>query len=55
MQTRGVWIIEIAELDSMSKAEVGKIKAFMSRAADPVRLMGSGSSKARASAYSPGP
>ena len=30
MQTRGVWIIEIAELDSMSRSEVGKIKAFMS-------------------------
>jgi predicted P-loop ATPase len=37
MQTRGVWIIEIAELDSMSKAEVGKIKGFMSRAADRFR------------------
>jgi predicted P-loop ATPase len=37
MQTRGVWIIEIAELDSMSRAEVSKIKAFMSRAADRFR------------------
>ena len=37
MQTRGVWIIEIAELDSMSKAEVGKIKGFMSRATDRFR------------------
>jgi predicted P-loop ATPase len=37
MQTRGVWIIEIAELDSMSKAEVGKIKGFMSRAVDRFR------------------
>lgn len=37
MQTRGVWIIEIAELDSMSKAEVGKIKAFLSRAVDRFR------------------
>ncbi len=37
MQTRGVWIIEIAELDSMNKADVGKIKAFMSRAIDRFR------------------
>jgi len=37
MQTRGVWIIEIAELDSMSKAEVGKVKGFMSRATDRFR------------------
>jgi predicted P-loop ATPase len=37
MQTRGVWIIEIAELDSMSRTEVGKIKAFMSRAVDRFR------------------
>src|SRR5690606_12547294 len=33
LQTQGVWIIEIAELDGMSKAEVCKIKAFMSRSA----------------------
>jgi predicted P-loop ATPase len=37
MQTRGVWIIEIAELDSMSRAEVGRIKAFMSRPVDRFR------------------
>jgi predicted P-loop ATPase len=37
MQTRGVWIIEIAELDSMSRGEVGKIKAFMSRSTDRFR------------------
>jgi predicted P-loop ATPase len=37
MQTRGVWVIEIAELDSMSKTEVGKIKGFMSRAVDRFR------------------
>jgi predicted P-loop ATPase len=37
LQTRGVWIIEIAELESMSRAEVGKIKAFMSRATDRFR------------------
>ena len=37
MQTRGVWIIEIAELDSMSRTEVSKIKGFMSRAVDRFR------------------
>lgn len=37
MQTRGVWIIEIAELDSMTRAEVGRIKAFMSRPVDRFR------------------
>jgi predicted P-loop ATPase len=37
MQTRGVWIIEIAELDSMSRADVSKIKAFMSRSCDRFR------------------
>ncbi len=37
MQTRGVWLIEIAELDSMSRSEVGKVKAFMSRATDRFR------------------
>ena len=37
MQTRDIWLIEIAELDSMSRAEVGRIKAFMSRAVDRFR------------------
>ncbi len=37
MQVRGVWIVELAELDSMSKGEVGKIKAFMSRGTDRFR------------------
>lgn len=37
LQTRGVWVIEIAELDSMSRSDVGKIKAFMSRATDRFR------------------
>jgi predicted P-loop ATPase len=32
MQTRGVWIIELSELDNLSHAEVARIKAFMSRA-----------------------
>lgn len=31
MQACGVWIIEISELDGMSRADVGKVKAFMSR------------------------
>lgn len=37
METKGVWIIEIAELDTMSRAEVGTIKAFMSRTHDRFR------------------
>ena len=37
MQVRGAWIIEIAELDSMSRGEVSKIKAFMSRGTDRFR------------------
>ncbi len=37
LQTRGVWVIEIAELESLSRAEVGKIKAFMSRSTDRFR------------------
>jgi predicted P-loop ATPase len=37
MQTRGVWIIEIAELDGMSKSDVSKIKGFMSRSTDRFR------------------
>ncbi len=37
LQTRGVWVIEIAELDSMSRSDVGKIKAFMSRMTDRFR------------------
>jgi predicted P-loop ATPase len=37
METRGVWIIEIAELDTMSRAEAGAVKAFMSRAHDRFR------------------
>jgi predicted P-loop ATPase len=34
LQTQGVWIVEIAELDGMTRAEVSKIKSFMSRAVD---------------------
>lgn len=37
MQLAGAWIIEIAELDSMSKAEVSRVKAFMSRQEDRFR------------------
>ena len=37
METKGVWIIEVAELDSMSRTEVGAIKAFISRTHDRFR------------------
>jgi predicted P-loop ATPase len=37
MQTRGVWILELAELDAMSRAEASKIKAFVSRGTDHFR------------------
>lgn len=37
METRSVWIIEIAELDTMTRAEVGTIKAFISRTTDRFR------------------
>lgn len=37
MQISGAWIMELAELDSMSRGEVGKIKAFMSRSTDRFR------------------
>jgi predicted P-loop ATPase len=37
MQTRGVWIIELSELDSLSTSDVGQIKAFMSRTTDRFR------------------
>lgn len=37
METRGVWIIEVAELDTMSRADVSTIKAFISRAQDRFR------------------
>jgi predicted P-loop ATPase len=37
METRGVWIIEVAELDSMSRSEVGTTKAFISRTSDRFR------------------
>jgi predicted P-loop ATPase len=37
MQTRGTWLIEISELDAMSRSEVSRIKAFVSRATDRFR------------------
>jgi putative DNA primase/helicase len=37
MQTRGMWIIELSELDCLSKGEVSRVKAFMSRQVDRVR------------------
>jgi len=37
MQTKGVWVLELAELDTMSRSEAGAIKAFMSRGTDRYR------------------
>jgi predicted P-loop ATPase len=37
MQLLGVWVIEIAELDSMTRTEVSRVKAFLSRSADRFR------------------
>jgi len=37
MQTRGAWIIELSELDSLGHSEVARIKAFMSRTTDRFR------------------
>ncbi|MGA7413376.1 MAG: virulence-associated E family protein [Bryobacteraceae bacterium] len=37
LQTRGVWIIELSELDTLSRTDVGRIKAFMSRTTDRFR------------------
>lgn len=36
-QMRGVWIIEMAELDAIGRAEVSRIKAFLTRTADRYR------------------
>jgi len=36
-QMRGTWIIEIAELDAISRAEVSRIKAFLTRTTDRYR------------------
>lgn len=37
IQTRGVWIVELSELDSMKRADQGRVKAFISRATDRYR------------------
>jgi predicted P-loop ATPase len=37
MQMSGVWCIELAELDAMSRAEVSRTKAFISRRSDRYR------------------
>ncbi len=38
MQCHGAWIIELAELDSINRAEASRIKAFMSSNSDRFRL-----------------
>ena len=37
LQMQGVWIIEIAELDAIGRAEVSRIKAFLTRTIDRYR------------------
>jgi predicted P-loop ATPase len=37
MQARGVWGLEVSELDAMSRGEVSRIKAFISRTTDRFR------------------
>jgi predicted P-loop ATPase len=37
VQLAGVWIIELAELDSMARSDVSRIKAFISRSTDRFR------------------
>jgi len=37
MQLAGAWIIEMSELDSLSRAEVGRVKAFVTRMTDRYR------------------
>ncbi|WP_321470108.1 virulence-associated E family protein [uncultured Paludibaculum sp.] len=38
IQTRGVWIIELAELSALTRGEREKVKAFLSRQVDRFRL-----------------
>ncbi|MBB4267714.1 VapE domain-containing protein [Roseospira visakhapatnamensis] len=37
IQMQGAWVVEMAELDAMSKAETGRIKAFLTRTTDRYR------------------
>jgi predicted P-loop ATPase len=37
LQAGGAWVIELAELDSMSRADISNVKAFMSRGTDRFR------------------
>jgi putative DNA primase/helicase len=37
MQAQGVWIVELAELDAMTRHEVGRVKAFLTIRTDRVR------------------
>ena len=37
LQVRGVWLIELSELDAMARGEVARVKAFMSRQTDRFR------------------
>lgn len=37
MQIRGVWIVELSELDILQKAECSRVKAFLSRVSDRYR------------------
>jgi predicted P-loop ATPase len=37
MQLAGAWVVELAELDSISRGDVSRIKAFMSRTTDRFR------------------
>jgi predicted P-loop ATPase len=37
LQTRGVWIIELSELDTLARSEIAAIKVFMSRSSDRFR------------------
>jgi Virulence-associated protein E-like domain len=37
MQLRSIWLVEIAELDAMSRADISRVKAFLSRTTDRFR------------------
>jgi len=37
LQTRGVWLIEMSELDAMRRSDLAKVKAFISRSTDRFR------------------